>query len=117
LAKAWLCRGTGTPAERGDVTFSVARQYFQAQHWEEAATWYHDVAAAGPPDVAIYAALLSLESLNLLAYRLGRGECAPVLEQRLDAYIERLCRGPERDPTSCGDLERLQGELRQRARP
>jgi hypothetical protein len=50
-----------------EVKYARARTYFEAQHWEEAALGFRDVAINhADNDAAIYAAQLYLESLNIM---------------------------------------------------
>ena len=53
-----------------DVKYARARTYFEAQHWEEAALGFRDVAIAhADKDAGIYAAQLYLEAINVLGSR------------------------------------------------
>jgi hypothetical protein len=53
-----------------EVKFGRARTYFEAQHWEQAAVAFRDVAINhSDKDAATYAAQLYLESLNVLGSR------------------------------------------------
>ncbi|MFO0672073.1 MAG: hypothetical protein U0235_21015 [Polyangiaceae bacterium] len=50
-----------------EVKYARARTYFEAQHWDEAAMAFKDIADHhADRDVGIYAAQLYLESINVL---------------------------------------------------
>jgi hypothetical protein len=58
---------TKAQALHGEVAYVRARIHFEAQHWEEAAVLFREVAMRGPADPAgIFAQQLYLESLNVL---------------------------------------------------
>ena len=105
-----------------EVKYARARTYFEAQHWEEAALGFRDVAVTYPDkDVGIYAAQLYLESLNVLGTTREPPQpaCFDEMAQDVPHVHRALLRGRERrrrtrssattlTKIQC-DIERLQG--------
>ncbi len=59
-----------------EVKYARARTYFEAQHWEEAAIGFRDIAMNhSDRDVGIYAAQLYLESVNVLGSNFQKTSC------------------------------------------
>jgi hypothetical protein len=99
LTRAFVCRMPDSE-QRTEVAYSEARQYFEAQHWEEAAALFHEVAVGPPSDVAVYAAQLSLEAVHVQWRTFQQQDCFHTLEVWIDEFIARLC-----TPTKRGDEE------------
>ena len=113
VARAYVCNTkSGANANREEIAYTEARQYFEAQHWEEAGTLFHDIAVGAPSDVAIYAAQLSLEAFNVLATKFNRPDCYETLAAHLDEYIARLCtRTDANDGEQCKTLKTVKEDL------
>ena len=116
IVHRYLCNTPGG-ANRSEMAYGEARQYFEAQHWEEAGALFHDVALGPPSDVAIYAAQLSLEAFNILSTTFNRPDCNETLVTDLDAYIARLCT-PSKTTNAepCRSLLEVRTELQKRPR-
>jgi TolA-binding protein len=105
-----------------EVKYARARTYFEAQHWEEAAWAFRDVALNYPQmDASIYAAQLYLEALNVLGSRVEpkKPECYEPMKEDVPKFIDSYCQGKKKDENEeqCGvlfriqrDIERLQAE-------
>ncbi len=105
-----------------EVKYARGRTYFEAQHWEEAALAFRDVAMNhADKDVGIYAAQLYLESLNVLASAIepARPSCFDDMKADVPKFIELYCAGEKAKSNAeqCGtlikiqrDIERLQAE-------
>jgi len=92
MLQRYLCAApTGT--EEAEARYRLARTYFQANHWDEAAVVFHDAAGAIRSDVGPYAAQLSLESLNVLGGHFQRPGCIDTLGERARQYHDAYC-GP-----------------------
>ena len=92
------------------IRYRVARVYYQADHFAEAAPRFREIAMREPTsELAEYAANLYLDSLD----QLGRRDHACVLElQRMVAPLHRIycARAADRDrhPDLCGVLQQLE---------
>jgi TolA-binding protein len=105
-----------------EVKYARARTYFEAQHWEEAAWAFRDVAMTNADkDVGIYAAQLYLESLNVLASAIEptRPSCFGDMAADVPKFIDLYCKADKAKTNAeqCGtlikiqrDIERLQAE-------
>ncbi len=106
-----------------EVKFARARTYFEAQHWEESAAAFLDVATNNSDrDVGIYAAQLYLESVNVLAShdtavtsqppnkRLG---CYDDMAADVPKFIELYCSADKikKNEEQCGILNRIQVDI------
>ncbi|MBS2011650.1 MAG: tetratricopeptide repeat protein [Deltaproteobacteria bacterium] len=97
-----------------EVKYARARTYFEANHWEEAALAFREIALSHPDRASgVYAAQLYLESANVLYTHFGkttcRGDMAADVPKILDAYC-----GPARaakNPEVCGTLKVVQVDL------
>ncbi|MBI4953059.1 MAG: hypothetical protein HY908_13580 [Myxococcales bacterium] len=79
-----------------EVGFGRARSYFEAQHWEEAAIGFRDVALEGAgSEAGVFAAQLYLESLHVLATRVGpaRPACLDAMRADLPPLMALYCEG------------------------
>jgi TolA-binding protein len=99
-----------------DVKYARGRTYFEAQHWEEAAIAFRDVALNhADKDVGIYASQLYLESLNVLGSSIeqSRPSCYDDMNQDVPRFVELYCRGgkEKENAEQCGILIRIQRDL------
>ncbi|MEQ9318621.1 MAG: tetratricopeptide repeat protein, partial [Polyangiaceae bacterium] len=105
-----------------EVKYARARTYFEAQHWEEAAWAFRDIAINYPQmDAAIYAAQLYLESLNILGSKVepAKEGCYDPMGEDVPVFIKNFCEGTKKEENEeqCSilfriqrDIERLQAE-------
>ena len=105
-----------------EVKYARARTYFEAQHWEEAALAFRDVALNyADKDVGVYASQLYLESLNVLANNVepGHPSCLDDMADDVPKFVDLYCKGgkEKENAEQCGtllgiqrDIERLKAE-------
>jgi hypothetical protein len=96
-----------------EVAYARARTYYEAQHWQEAAEAFRDVATRFPKhDAAIYAAHLSLDALEVMAEKLATTniECERDMGKDVPTYLASFCTGKERE-AECKQFERIQRDL------
>jgi tetratricopeptide (TPR) repeat protein len=105
-----------------EVKFARGRTYFEAQHWEEAALAFRDVALNyADKDVGIYASQFYLESLNVLGSGVDptHPACYDDMAADVPKFLELYCKGDKakQNVEQCGilngiqrDIERLQAE-------
>jgi tetratricopeptide (TPR) repeat protein len=96
-----------------DIKFARARMYFEAQHWEEAAWAFRDIALSYPKDdAALPAGQLYLESLNVLGTALEPNRPACLVDMGTDVakLTQSFCAdGKAKEHASdCAVLERVQ---------
>jgi hypothetical protein len=96
MLQRYLCTAP-SGAEETEVRYRLARTYFEASHWDEAAVVFHDSAGTTGSDVGPYAAQLSLESLNILGTEFHRPGCIDTLAERARQYHDGYC-GPAMRP-------------------
>jgi TolA-binding protein len=99
-----------------EVKYARGRTYFEAQHWEEAALAFRDVAMNhADKDVGIYASQLYLESLNVLGANIEptRPSCYDNMAEDVPKFIDLYCKGgKEKDNAEqCGILLRIQRDI------
>ncbi len=98
-----------------EVKYARARTYFEAQHWEEAALGFRDIAINhADRDASIYAAQLYLESLNIMGASLepAHPSCYDDMAADVPKFIESFCqKGKEKDAEQCGTLIRIQRDI------
>lgn len=99
-----------------EVKYARGRTYFEAQHWEEAAVAFRDVALNyADKDVGIYASQLYLESLNVLSSSLepARPTCYDDMKQDVPKFIDLYCKGgkEKENAEQCGILTRIQRDI------
>lgn len=124
LRGALIC---ATPRESRDATaanvvFSQARTYFEAHHFAEAAALFHDLAFQSLPGdtLAIYAAQIMLECINILATQPpATPACQGVLRAEVRRVNEVHCRPPVAgaNQETCAQMERIDRELNQSRKP
>lgn len=79
-----------------EVKYARARTYFEAQHWEEAAIAFREIALEySDKDVGIYAAQLYLESVNVLGSHAKppRPSCFDDMASDVPKFIKLYCTG------------------------
>ncbi|MBI4701501.1 MAG: tetratricopeptide repeat protein [Deltaproteobacteria bacterium] len=99
-----------------EVKFARARTYFEAQHWDEAAAGFRDVALNHATQSAgIFASQLYLEALNVLGSRVKppRPACYDDMERDVPKFIELYCRGDKakENEEQCTILFRIQRDI------
>ena len=99
-----------------DVKYARARTYFEAQHWEEAALGFRDVALNyADKDAGIYAAQLYLEAINVLGAKAEppRPECYDDMAKDVPAFLKLYCEGGkfEDNKDQCQLLTRIQFDV------
>ena len=99
-----------------EVKYARARTYFEAQHWEEAAWAFRDVAVNHHDlDAALYAAQLYLESLNVMGARIDppKPDCYDHMEEDVPKFIEYFCdeKSKEENAEQCSILFRIQRDI------
>ena len=100
-----------------EVKYGRARTYFEAQHWEEAALGFRDVALNhSDKDAGIYAAQLYLEALNILGSRAEppRPTCFTDMAKDVPAFLKLYCTGEKKEDNKdqCELLETIQFDIR-----
>ena len=107
-ADRFACIQTGTD-DSVTAAYRAARMYYEANHFEEAASRFREIAERYPRnDMAEYAANLYLDSLNLLGR--SRPECAAELSAATDRLRPVYCateRGRREHPDLCSVLDTL----------
>lgn len=99
-----------------EVKYARARTYYEAQHWEEAALGFRDIALNYPDhDAAIYAAQLYLESINVLGSHADppRPSCFDDMEKDVPRFLKLFCAGSKFDDNKdqCETLTRIQFDI------
>jgi tetratricopeptide (TPR) repeat protein len=99
-----------------EVKFARGRTYFEAQHWEEAALAFRDVAMSYPDkEVGIYAAQFYLEALNVLGSSIEptRPSCFDDMKADVPVFIEKYCKDDKgrTNAEQCGVLNRIQRDI------
>ena len=99
-----------------EVKYARARTYFEAQHWEEAAIGFRDVAVTYPDkDVGIYAAQLYLESLNVLGTHSDppKPACFDSMAQDVPLFLKLYCEGAnfQKNQEQCTSLTKIQCDI------
>src|SRR5215471_8125937 len=99
-----------------EVKYARARTYFEAQHWEEAAVGFREVAVTYPDkDVGIYAAQLYLEALNVLGMHSEppRPGCFDSMAQDVPLFLKLYCEGAnfQKNQEQCTSLTKIQCDI------
>ncbi len=100
-----------------EVKYARARTYFEAQHWEEAAVAFRDVALNhADHDSATYAAQLYLESINVVGSKskTPKPACYEDMGEDVPAFLELYCgEGKyENNKEQCDLLTRIQCDVK-----
>ncbi len=101
-----------------EVKYARARTYFEAQHWEEAALGFRDIALNhSDHDSGIFAAQLYLEAVNVLGAKAGRPTCFDDMAADVPAFLKLYCEGAdfEDNKESCELLTRIQFDVQRLA--
>jgi TolA-binding protein len=99
-----------------EVKYARARTYFEAQHWEEAAIAFREVAINhADKDAGIFAAQLYLEAVNVLGSRAEppRPACFDDMGKDVPTFLELYCKGAkaEDNKEQCEVLTRIQFDI------
>ena len=99
-----------------EVKYARARTYFEAQHWEEAALAFRDVALNhADHEAGIFAAQLYLESINVLGDKVDppRPDCFDKMGNDVPKLIELYCTGARAaaNEDQCQVLTRIQCDI------
>lgn len=97
-----------------EVKYARARTYFEAQHWEEAAVGFRDIAMNNSErDVGIYAAQLYLESINVLGSHFSKTACFDDMATDVPKFIELYCQGANasKNGEACTSLNKIQVDI------
>jgi TolA-binding protein len=100
-----------------EVKYARARTYFEAQHWEEAALAFRDIALNhADKDAGIYASQLYLESLNILGSNMDppRPGCFDDMAADVPKFLELYCKDPGKakdNAEQCGILTKIQRDI------
>ncbi len=100
-----------------EVKYARARTYFEAQHWEEAALGFRDIALNhADHDAGIFAAQLYLEALNVLGSKAEppRPTCFDEMAADVPKFLENFCKGAdfEENKEQCELLTRIQFDVK-----
>jgi tetratricopeptide (TPR) repeat protein len=97
-----------------EVKYARSRTYFEAQHWDEAAAGFRDIAMNhADRDVGIYAAQLYLESINVLASHFNKKSCYEDIETDVPKFIELYCQGDKaaKNAEQCTTLNKVSVDI------
>lgn len=97
-----------------EVKYARARTYFEAQHWDEAAIGFRDIAMNhADRDAGLYASQLYLESINVLGSNLGKVSCFDDMEQDVPKFLELYCAGDKaaKNAEQCTALNKIQVDI------
>ena len=99
-----------------EVKYARARTYFEAQHWEEAAIAFRDIAVNNSDkDVGIYAAQLYLESVNVIGAHMNppRPSCFDDMASDVPKFIDLYCTPDKlsKNQDQCTTLTKIQCDI------
>ncbi|WP_394827186.1 tetratricopeptide repeat protein [Pendulispora albinea] len=99
-----------------EVKYARARTYFEAQHWEEAAAAFREIAMQNADkDVGIYAAQLYLESINVIGSHSNppRPSCYDDMQNDVPKFVELYCTGEneKKNADQCVSLTKVQCDI------
>jgi tetratricopeptide (TPR) repeat protein len=99
-----------------EVKYARCRLYFEAQHWEEAAACFKDIAFSYPDnDSAVYAAQLYLESVNVLTFHglPNRSSCIDDMIVDVPKFLDLFCAGDkaQKNDDTCTLLTKVQCDI------
>jgi len=103
-----------------EVKYGRARIYFEAQHWEEAALGFRDIALNhSDKDAGIFAAQLYLEAMNVLGAKAEppRPSCFDDMGKDVPRFLENYCKGDkfEDNKDQCELLTRIKFDIQRLA--
>lgn len=101
-----------------EVKYARARTYFEAQHWEEAALGFRDIALNhSDHDAGIFAAQLYLEAVNVLGAKADRPSCFEDMASDVPHFLKNYCEGQdfEDNKEQCELLTRIQFDVQRLA--
>ncbi len=99
-----------------EVKYARARTYFEAQHWDQAASAFREIALEhADKEVGIYAAQLYLESVNVLGAHSSppRPACFDQMGGDVPRLLELYCSGDKRakNAEQCVTLTKIQCDI------
>jgi TolA-binding protein len=97
-----------------EVKYARARTYFEAQHWDEAAFAFREIAMAhADRDAGVYASQLYLESANVLYKHFGKVSCEDEMATDVPRFVELYCTGDKasKNGEPCTSLKYVQVDL------
>jgi TolA-binding protein len=99
-----------------EVKYARCRLYFEAQHWEESAACFREIAYDYPDtDSAVYAAQLYLESINVLTFHglPNRSSCIDDMIADVPKFIDIFCSGDkmQKNEEQCTILTKVQCDI------
>ncbi len=99
-----------------EVEYARCRMYFEAQHWEEAAACFKQVAFDHPDnDSAVYASQLYLESINVLMFhgQPNRTSCIDDMITDVPKFLDMFCTGDKaaKNEDTCTLLTKVQCDI------
>ncbi len=99
-----------------EVKYARCRLYFEAQHWEEAAACFRDIAYNNSDnDSAVYAAQLYLESINVLTFHgnPNRTACLDDMIGDVPKFLDLFCTGDkaQKNEDTCTILAKVQCDI------
>ncbi len=100
-----------------EVKYARARTYFEAQHWEEAALGFRDIALNhSDHDAGIFAAQLYLEAVNVLGAKREPAvpQCFEDMAADVPLFIEAYCKGEDAEfnKEQCELLTRIEFDVK-----
>jgi tetratricopeptide (TPR) repeat protein len=103
-----------------EVKYARARTYFEAQHWEEAALGFRDIAINhADKDAGIFAAQLYLEAVNVLGSKAEppRPACFDDMAADVPVFLKNYCQGKaaEDNKEQCELLTRIEFDVKRLA--
>lgn len=103
-----------------EVKYARARTYFEAQHWEEAALGFRDIALNhSDHDAGIFAAQLYLEAVNVLGAKSepARPSCFDDMAADVPMFIKNYCQGEDAEfnKDQCELLTRIEFDVKRLA--
>lgn len=102
------------PIPLAECHYGIARLYFEARHWSEAARWFRRVAVEhAEADIGVFAVQLYLESLNVLGGSAStrRMACFELMAQEAELFACLYC-GKPTEGEQCDVLRRIRFEAR-----
>ena len=104
--------------QMAEIKFERARMYYGAQHWQEAALAFRDIALNYPTDeYGLMAAQYELEALNILALKVDppRSSCITEMQRDVPKYVDLYCGekndAAQRSGETCMNLSKVKVDL------